>query len=361
MNDHCEGRTASPRARNPVAPACIRFAALCVALVATVAASPASAQDRIELKISTFVPPTHGFVVDVLQPWAKEIEARTNGKVVTRVFAGNSPFGATENQADQVKQGVIDVAFGLNGIPRGRYPRTSIMELPFVGESSDSASRTLWTLLPTLLADDWKDFKVLALHCHNPGLFHTRNKRMTTIYDVKGLRMRAPNPPTQELLSHLGATPVGMPPTQVYENLEKGVIDGAVFPWDAIKGFRLDGLLKEHLDARVYTSCFHIVMSPKRYESLPADVRKAIDDTTGAAWVNRFGEWWQKWDEAGLQAAKAQHQEIVAVSAAQREEWRKQLAPFIDEQLSAYEKSGIGNARQIHAEMLKLGAQNSRK
>jgi len=322
------------------------------------AAGPAAAQT--ELKFSTFVPPTHGFVVDVLEPLGKEIEKMSGGKATVRVFAGNSPFGKVENQADQVKQGVVDLGFGLNGIPGGRYLRTSIMEFPFVAESAESASKALWAMLPGALAEDWKEFKVVALHCHNPGLFHTRAKPLKTIEDVKGLRMRAPNPPTQALLAHLGATPVGMPPGQVYENLEKGVIDGAVFPWDAIKGFRLENALKYHLDARVYTACFHLVMNPARFKALAPEVQKAIEAATGQALVDRFGGWWNRWDQAGLDAVKPLGHEIVPVSKETREKWRAQLKPVIDGELAKLEKAGIANARAIYDEMLKTVARFAR-
>lgn len=318
----------------------------------------AGAPAQTELKFTTFVPPTHGFAVDVLEPLGKDIEKRSGGKVTVRVFAGNSPFGKVENQADQVKQGVTDLAFGLNGIPRGRFPRTSIMEMPFVAESADSASKALWSMRAGSLAEDYKDFKPIALHCHNPGLFHTRDKSLKTIADVKGLRMRAPNPPTQALLAFLGATPVGMPPGQVYENIEKGVIDGAVFPWDAIKGFRLENILKHHLDARVYTSCFHLVMSPKRYAELPADVRKAIDATTGKVLTDKFGAWWNKWDQAGLDAVRPLNHEIVRVTDATREKWRADLKPVIDGELAKLEKEGIANARAIYDEMRRQVARN---
>lgn len=321
----------------------------------------ASAPAQTELKFTTFVPPTHGFAVDVLEPLGKDIEKRSGGKVTVRVFAGNSPFGKVENQADQVKQGVTDLAFGLNGIPRGRYPRTSIMEMPFVAESSESASKALWAMLPNLLAEDYRDFKPIALHCHNPGLFHTRDKSLKTIADVKGLRMRAPNPPTQALLAYLGATPVGMPPGQVYENIEKGVIDGAVFPWDAIKGFRLENILKHHLDARVYTSCFHLVMSPKRYAELPPDVKQAIDATTGQALTDKFGALWNKWDQAGLDVVTPLNHEIVRVDDATREKWRADLKPVIDGELAKLEKEGIANARAIYDEMRKQVARFVKK
>jgi TRAP-type C4-dicarboxylate transport system substrate-binding protein len=326
------------------------------ALAAAVALAYAAGAPAQELKFSTFVPPAHGFVVDVLEPLGKEIEKRSGGKVTVRVFAGNSPFGNVVNQADQVKQGVVDLAFGLNGIPGGRYQRTSIMEFPFVAESSASASKSLWSMRGGALAEDWKEFKLAALHCHNPGLFHTRDKSLKSIEDVKGLRMRAPNPPTQALLAYLGATPVGMPPGQVYENLQKGVIDGAVFPWDAIKGFRLENSLKHHLDARVYTSCFHLVMNPQRFAALPADVRSAIDGAIGRPLVDNFGAWWDKWDKAGLDAVKPLGHEIVSVSNAQREAWRGQLKPVIDGELDKLEKAGIGNARAIYGEMLRAVA-----
>ncbi len=322
-------------------------------IAAAVALGFAAGAPAQELKFSTFVPPAHGFVVDVLEPLGKEIEKRSGGKATVRVFAGNSPFGKVANQADQVKQGVVDLAFGLNGIPGGRYQRTSIMEFPFVAESAASSSTKLWAMRAGSLAEDWKEFKLAALHCHNPGLFHTRDKSLKSIDDVKGLRMRAPNPSTQALLAHLGATPVGMPPSQVYENLQKGVIDGAVFPWDAIKGFRLENSLKHHLDARVYTACFHLVMNPQRFAALPADVQKAIDGVIGQPLVDKFGAWWDKWDKAGLDAVKPLGHEIVSVSNAQREAWRAQLKPVIDGEIGKLEKAGIGNARAIYEEMLK--------
>ena len=330
-------------------------------LTAAVIVSFSTAANSQELKFSTFVPPTHGFVVDVLEPLGKEIEKKSGGKAKVRVFAGNSPFGKVENQADQVKQGVVDLAFGLNGIPRGRYLRTSIMEMPFVAESAGAASRALWAMRDGTLKEDWKEYKLAALHCHHPGLFHTRDKPLKDIRDVKGLRMRAPNPPTQALLAHLGATPVGMPPGQVYENVEKGVIDGAVFPWDAINGFRLESLLKNHLDARVYTACFHLVMNPQRFNALPPEVKKAIDSSIGDPLVARFGDLWTKWDQVGLEKVKKLGNNIVPVSNDTRERWRKELQPVLDAELAKLEKEGVSNARAVYEEMRKQVAAFSKK
>jgi TRAP-type C4-dicarboxylate transport system substrate-binding protein len=324
--------------------------------VASGIAPGALAQERIELKISHYLPPVHGIHTDFIEPWAKALEESTGGKVTTRVFPGNSPFGNIANQYDQVQAGVVDIAVGLHGIPRGRFPRTGIIDLPFLTRSADEATRILWTLYPKYLKDEYQGVKVLGLFAHNGGVIHTRERKVERIDDLKGLRIRSPSPAVNEMLSFLGATPVGMPPAQVYENLQKGVIDGVVFPWDPVKSFRLDELLRYHLEARSYTVSFYFVMNEKKYNALPPDVRAAIDKLSGDNLIPKFGPWWDKWDAAGLAAAKARGNTVTQLSDADRAQWRKTLAPMIEKELDKLAKDGIANAREIYAEMQRIAA-----
>src|SRR5699024_10532555 len=130
-----------------------------------------------------------------------------------------------------VRAGVVDIAFGLAGMPRGRLPRTTLIEMPFLIKSADTGSRTLWELYPDYLKEEYKGLHMLALMTHNGGLIHTRDKTVKNIDDMKGLRIRTPSDTISKALTKLGATPVGMPPGEVYEGLQRGVIDGAAFPW----------------------------------------------------------------------------------------------------------------------------------
>ena len=317
------------------------------------AASVASAQDKIELKLSHFLPPTHGMHVDFMEPWAKELEKRTNGKVVVRIFPGTSTLGNVANQWDQVQAGVVDIGHGLTGLPRGRFPRTEIMQLPYMAVNADQATRTLMAMLPKYLAEEYKGVKVLALHAHNNGHIHTRAKKVATLEDLKGLRIRGPSATVGAMLEALGATQVGLPPGQVYENLEKGVIDGVAFPWDGVKGFRVDELAKFHLEAGLYNSTFYFVMNQKKYDSLPADVKKAIDDISGDNLAPKFGPWWNAWDKAGLDAVKARGNTITPLSAAEHVKFQTALKPMIEKELGALEKANVPNARAIHDEMLR--------
>jgi TRAP-type C4-dicarboxylate transport system substrate-binding protein len=74
------------------------------------------------LKLSHFLGPASFFERDFAQPWAKEIEARTNGAVKVAIYNAASPFGEVTEQATQVKNGTIDIALGLRGAEGDRLP-----------------------------------------------------------------------------------------------------------------------------------------------------------------------------------------------------------------------------------------------
>lgn len=276
------------------------FALAALATLATSFAFMPAQADTIELKLSHFLPSSHPTQKDFLEPWAKELEERTNGQVKVTIYPAGSAFGHVAKQFDQVRAGVVDISHGLTGFPRGRLPRTLIMDLPFLTKSSNAASRALWDLYPEYLAEEYKGLKMMALHAHNPGLIHTKGKQVKTMDDMKGLRLRSPSAAISMMLKQLGATPVGLPPTQVYENLQKGVIDGNVFPFEAVHGFKLYEVLDYHLDAKAYATSFYFVMNEKKYTSLPADVQAVIDDMSGESLVAKFGPWWDSWDKPGI-------------------------------------------------------------
>ena len=324
-----------------------RFIFAAAALATSLAFTPAMA-DTIELKLSHFLPSSHPTQKDFLEPWAKELEERTNGQVKITIYPAGSAFGHVAKQFDQVRAGVVDISHALTGFPRGRLPRTLIMDLPFLTKSSNAASHALWDLYPTYLAEEYKGLKVLALHAHNPGLIHTREKQVKTMADLDGLRLRAPSAAISMMLKQLGATPVGLPPTQVYENLQKGVIDGNVFPYEAIHGFKLYEVLDFHLDAKAYTTSFYFAMNQKKFDSLPADVQAVIEDMTGETLVAKFGPWWNKWDKPGMADIVKKGNPVITLSDAERAEWRTALQPTTDNYLKGLEEAGVANAREIY-------------
>ena len=153
------------------------------------------------------------------------------------------------------------------------------------------------------------------------------------------------------MLEFLGATPVGMPPGQAYENLQKGVLDGAAFPWDPVRAFKIDEVTKFHFDAQLYTAAFWFCINQKKFDSLPKDVQKVIDDVSGEALLKKVQGWWDSWDDAGRAAAKARNGSIFTLDKAGREQWERTLVPMFNKAMIDFENQGVKDAREIYVEM----------
>jgi TRAP-type C4-dicarboxylate transport system substrate-binding protein len=122
------------------------LAGLVVALPGLAAAAAAPAQEVIKLKVSHFVPAAHNHHVAVLSPWVEEVKKRTNGKVELTIFPG-AALCKPPQQYDCARDGITDIAFGVTGWSPGRFPRTSVIELPFMMRTAATGSQ--------MLADLW--------------------------------------------------------------------------------------------------------------------------------------------------------------------------------------------------------------
>lgn len=318
---------------------------------------PGIASAQVTLKVSHYLPPVHGIHTDFIVPWTEQVTECTNGEVQFEIYPGGTQMGNVAKQQEQVLAGVVDIAHGLQGIPRGRFPRTSLIELPFMTRDAGAASETLWEMYPEYLAPEYRGLKVLALHAHNGGLIHTAEQKVETMEDMEGLRLRTPSPAISQMLTALGATPQGLPPGEVYENIQKHVIDGTVFPWDPVRSFGLNEVLNYHLDAGVYTVPFFFVMNQRKYGSLSSNAQSCIDDASGDALVAKFGDWWDEWDATGREEAMASGDVVTRLTDAERERWREALQPTIESYIQETVDHGVGNARAIYERMRELFAE----
>src|SRR5215471_21363413 len=252
-------------------PRSLRFGA---AVLATLIAGYPAVADPITLKFGQFLGPQSFFQLDVVEPWAKELEARTNGAVKIEIHDGTSPLGKVTEQAGNVKDGKVDIALGLRGAEGERFPGSSLIELPFVVPGALKGSQALWRLYKDgPLAEEYADYKVLALFVHNPGLIHTKDKRVLNLADLRGLKLRSPNKTVAAALDHAGAVPVVLQVNDVMPAVKENKIDGIVTNWgNPLQGF--NDYMKFHTDTQFYTSAFFIVMNRAKYQSLPADVRR---------------------------------------------------------------------------------------
>lgn len=318
------------------------------AAVALVAGGSAMAAEY-ELKMSLMFPPTHFITTRAMEPWAKMIEEKTGGRVHFTIFAAGSALGDATKQFDQVRTGVVDVAVSIPAIPRGRHPRTTLMELPFTIKTSAGGTKALMELYDKYLKADYPGTVMLNMTITEPSAVHTRNP-ITDLDQLKGVRTRAPTPSVTAMLTSIGATPVGMPPTQIYESAERGVIDGNVMPWGPVGAFKVYEIFKNHLNARIDAVAMYTLMNENRYKSLPPDIRKVIDDSRPFL-VDIWTKLWKETDDAAIETARKAGNKIVDLPDARREEWRAKMKPVVDQYIEEQSKT-VPNSREIYDAMV---------
>ena len=126
---------------------------------------------------------------------------------------------------------------------------------------------------------------VLAVQGGNlPGIV-TTERRVETLDDLKGLRLRAPAE-LLPVLRDLGADPVEMPMGAVYSALAKGVLDGVVAPRDTLKSLHFAEVANYFTTLNIPRGAYAArAMGERRWQSLTAAQRAILEEGV-AVWEN---------------------------------------------------------------------------
>ena len=325
----------------------MRKAALWLVLAVLVAgAIPAGpARAGITLTYSNFFPPSHA-QSKLAEAWCREIEKRTGGKVTIQYFPGQTLTKARQVY-DGVVNGISDIGQALFAYTRGRFPVMEVLDLPLGYPSGRVATAVVNRVYRELRPKELDGVKVLYLHAHGPGLVHCKVRPIRTLEDMRGLKFRATGF-AAKVVSALGGTPVAMPMPETYQALAKGVVDGALYPIEANKGWRLAEVTKYVTEnySMAYTSTFFIVMNKDRWNQLPPDVQRVFEDVS-AEWVEKTGLAWDEADREGRDYFLQKGGEIVALSPEESARWKKAVAPILDEYVKNAENKGLDGRRAL--------------
>jgi len=275
------------------------------------AGAPQANQKVIELRLHHQDPPQSA-MGQFFDAWAKEIGEKTKGKVKVTVYAGGS-LGGQKESYNMVTSGICDIAWGFVGMFPGQFPMTEVISLPMLDvRDAKVGSKVLWDLYQNtdFLKKEYKDVKVLVLHTHMDVPLSTKEKKIQSAEDVKGLKIRTVGGPPTEFAKQMGMSPLNMPTSDVYEALNKGVIDGYLCDWHAIHSFKMVEQTKHILDVRTYVGPFWIVMNKAKWESLPDDVKKAVEEVSGFAAIEKIAVQYGK-IRAGVEKTAADRGAII--------------------------------------------------
>jgi TRAP-type transport system periplasmic protein len=287
---------------------------------------------------SVFFPATHG-QAKAGEAWAREIEKRTSGQVKVSVLAGGTLTPA-DQCFDGVVKGISDLGMSCFAYTRGRFPMMEVLDLPMGYPNGRVATRVANEFFKKNHPKELEGVKLLYIHAHGPGLLHTL-KPVTTLEQLKGMKIRSTGL-SAKVVEVLGGVPVAMPQGQTYEALQKGVVEGTFTPIETLKGWKQAEVVKSTTDCATigYTTAMFVVMNLKKWNALPADVRKVMEEVS-AQWIDVHGKAWDQLDEEGRAYSLSRGNKIITLSAAENARWKKAVRPIIDDYVKEVSAKGL--------------------
>lgn len=331
-------------------------------LMAAASLSTSVAAQDVTLRLHQFLPAQANVPAHILEVWADKVEADSNGRIKIDRFPSMQLGGRPPELIDQAIDGVADIIWTVAGYTPGRFPQLEVFELPFISTNAEATSRAYWELAEDRMMDtDFADFKPLGLWVHGPGIIHS-SRPITDVADLNGLKLRAPTRTTTTMFTGLGATSVGMPVPAVPEALSKGVIDGAVIPWEVVPALKVHELVSNHTefgDAHLYTTAFIFAMNNNSYNNLPDDLKAIIDANSGLEFSAFAGRTMEEYDAPGRAMAEASGNNIIELSPDQVDAWRAASQPTIDNWIAEADAAGIDGTGLLEAATALIAKHNA--
>jgi TRAP-type C4-dicarboxylate transport system substrate-binding protein len=292
--------------------------------------APAVAADTVTLRMTTMSPGGSRNAKIWFGPWAERINAAANGAIKVEVVEGYN-VANLQNIYERLNNDVVQIGWVIHSLIGGKFPLTEVAGLPFLADRSEPLAVALWRLYKSgALDSEYDEMMPLGLDVFAQSQIHFTKPRKN-LDDLSGLKISSSSRVQTVLIGKLGATPLNMPPSDFYESLQRGVVDATMTSWAAFAPFKLQEVTFYHLEAPFGAGTNGFLMTRKKYNSLPAAARKALDENSGEALTRQFGKFMD--GESDLMrnpvAADPKKHTIVHLTPDQLAKWKPKVDAVI--------------------------------
>lgn len=303
-------------------------------------ATGALAEDVV-LRFSNWLPPTHPILTDMIEPWAAEVEAATEGRVPLQILPA---LGAPGAHFDMVRNGVADIAFGVHGYTPERFKLTEMVELPFTAENAQVNSVANWRTYQKFFMDANEHEGTHLLGLWVPGSYQLFTRAgVETIDDLDGLRIRVPGATVEQIATKLSLVSISSPLTEAYDQISRGIIDGMFQTYGTVVDFNMS----EHMPVAMTVpggfaaSSQFIVVSDAAWDRISPEDQEAISALSGEEMVSKFATVWQAHNAKSIDELMADGLMRVELAGDDLDAMKERLAPVWNQWIEDANARGV--------------------
>jgi len=306
--------------------------------------------DSKELKVATYLPPTHR-IVHLYEELGKEIAADSKGDLTLKVYAGGTLGAGPFQQYKRAVEGTADIADICHAFHARVFAKTMLIVLPGVSTSATDATTRLWNLPEGMLASDYKEVKNVFTYSVSQSVLTSREKPVRTLADLKGAKVMTPGAAFAPVISAWGASPVPMDLNEMFNALSTGVVDMVALPSTSLlPPFRLAEISK-HTSIGVsglFNPC-GAIMNKESYAALTPSQKAIFDKHTGKALSLRAAKIFDDWSDEAIKTASTGHKvEVIRLAPEVRKAMFDAAQPVVQKTLADLEKAGVKDAKAVY-------------
>lgn len=300
--------------------------------------SKSTTKETITLNYVVFFPANH-VQAKTAEAWTKEIEKRTEGKIVVNTYLGGTLSSANQIY-EAVESGVADVGMSAFAYTKGRFPLLEGLDLPHGYPDGKTATIIANKIAKKYNPKELSGVHLLYLHAHGPGILASKGK-IQNINDIKKYNIRGTGL-SANIIEALGANPISMSQGDTYEALQKGVVDATFCPLETLKGWNQGEAIEYVIDTKSigYTTTMFCVMNNKVWETIPDNLKPIINEINDE-WIIKHGEAWDKADKEGQAFVEDLGKTFVELSDSVNKELVDSMKPIFSDYISNTKKQEL--------------------
>jgi TRAP-type C4-dicarboxylate transport system substrate-binding protein len=311
---------------------------ICLILLLGTAIQSYAAEKPINLRAAYFIPANadHG---KNFQGFLDELAKRSNGKITISSHPGGT-LVPVQQTYDAVIDGIADIGFGIFAYHKGRFPLTEVLDFPLGYYSAYTPTIMINEYYKKFKPKEMDDVKILWLEASSPSILNTK-KPIKSVQDVAGMKIRCTGV-TSKVAAAIGGVPVGVPVTEAYDALSKGVAEGTFLDIGGVKSWGLSPLVKFHIykASMNCTASFYSIMNKDKWNSLSPDLQEIIDHLA-KEWIVHTANFWKMRDENTIASLKSDGNQFLEITPKEDALFAEKVQPLFDEYVKAMKAKGL--------------------